>query len=106
MLFFMSGLGNCAYVPELFPTGVRLRGARVSSMAGRAASIAAPQAVIALFAYNGVAGVTLTLVAMLVVQAIIVATLGFETTSRPIGSQFASRNPAQLAHEAAVVTAE
>jgi len=86
--YFSSTMGFCAYVPELFPTELRLRGSGISSMAGRAASIVAPQVVALLFASNGVAGVTLTLVGLLLFQAIVIVLLGVETTSRGLESQF------------------
>ena len=87
-LYFSSTMGFCAYVPELFPTELRLRGAGISSMAGRGASIVAPQVIALLVASNGVAGVTLTLVDLLVVQAIVIGLLGVETTSRSLENQF------------------
>lgn len=80
-MYFCGTLGFSAYVPELFPTGLRLRGCGVASVAGRAASIAAPQLVALLYAQGGgVMGVTLSLSGLLLVQAIVVGLFGKETT--------------------------
>jgi len=82
--YFVSTIGFSTYVPEIFPTALRLRGAGVCSMAGRAAAVAAPQACAALFSSGGVGAVTGALSAMLVVQALIIALFGVETTGRSL----------------------
>ena len=87
--YFGSTMGFSTYVPELFPTELRLRGTGVSSVAGRAASILAPQAVTVLYAYDGVNAVVYTLVAMLIAQAIVVAAFGIRTNRRALDTQFA-----------------
>lgn len=80
-MYFCGTLGFSAYVPELFPTGLRLRGCGVASVAGRAASIAAPQLVALLYAQGGgVMGVTLSLSGLLLVQALVVGVFGKETS--------------------------
>ncbi|WP_213958927.1 MULTISPECIES: MFS transporter [unclassified Variovorax] len=88
-MYFGSTVGFSTYVPELFPTELRLRGTGISSVAGRAASIVAPQAVAALFAFGGVNAVTYTIVALLLAQAVIVGFLGLETTGRSLDTPFA-----------------
>ena len=87
-MYFGGTIGFSTYVPELFPTELRMRGTGISSVAGRGASILAPQAVALLYAYNGVAGVTLTLVGLFVVQAVGIALLGLDTTGRSLDSEF------------------
>ena len=84
VLFFGGAIGFSAYVPEIFPTELRLRDTAVSSVAGRAASIFAPPAMALLFAADGVRGVTLALVSLLVAQAVIVLALGVETHARTL----------------------
>lgn len=84
--YFTSTVGFSTYVPEIFPTEVRLRGAGIASVSGRAASIFAPQAVAALYAFNGVNGVTYTVICMIGAQAIIMALFGIETTRRSLDS--------------------
>lgn len=82
VLYFGGTIGFSTYVPEIFPTAVRLRGAGLSSMAGRAASVVAPQVVAILFAASGVMGVTQVLAVMLFLQAVIVLMLGPNVTAQ------------------------
>lgn len=88
-LYFGGTVGFSTYVPELFPTELRLRGTGLASSAGRGASILMPLTVGTLYSYNGVAGVTLALVGLVVVQAIVIGLLGFETTRRSLDGEFA-----------------
>jgi MFS transporter, putative metabolite:H+ symporter len=92
LIYFSAAMGYSAYVPELFPTELRLRGTGISSMAGRAASIVAPQLVAVLFAANGVTAVTLVLVGLFLIQAVVIGLFGVETNSRSLESQFAARS--------------
>lgn len=87
-MYVGGAIGFSTYVPELFPTELRLRGCGISSVAGRAASVLAPLAVGSLFAWHGVQGVTLTLVGLFVLQVIVVAVLGFETTGHKLDDEF------------------
>ncbi|MES2263809.1 MAG: MFS transporter [Pseudomonadota bacterium] len=87
-LYFGGTISFSTYVPELFPTELRLRGTGLSSAAGRAASIMAPAAVAVLYAGNGVGGVTLALVGLLLAQACVIAVLGTNTSSRSLESGF------------------
>lgn len=85
-LYIGGTIGFSTYLPELFPTEVRLRGAALCSAAGRAASIAMPLGVAALFTLHGVEGVTLTMVGLIMLQAVVVGVLGIETTRRSLDS--------------------
>jgi putative MFS transporter len=88
-LYFCGALGFSAYVPELFPTELRLRGCGIASVAGRAGSIVAPQLVSVLYAYGGgVKAVTLALIGLLLLQAAIVGSFGKETTNRSLDDRF------------------
>jgi MFS transporter, putative metabolite:H+ symporter len=86
--YFGSTMGFSTYVPELFPTELRLRGSGISSVAGRATAILAPQAVVALFSFNGVNAVVYTVIGLLLFQAVFVVMLGHETTRRSLDEQF------------------
>ncbi|WP_213958799.1 MULTISPECIES: MFS transporter [unclassified Variovorax] len=88
--YFGSTMGFSTYVPEIFPTQVRLRGAGIASVSGRAASIFAPQAVAVLYAFNGVNGVIFTVMALGIAQAVILSIFGIETTRRSLESEFVS----------------
>ena len=70
------------YIPELFPTEVRLRASGITNMFGRSAAVVVPPLVVILFTRNGVAGVLAFMVALTVIQIIVVATLGIEPKSR------------------------
>jgi putative MFS transporter len=72
------------YVPELFPTRLRLRGAGLSNTVGRAVSIGIPYAVAASFMRFGIAGVLTLIVGTLLAQALIVALIGTETKRRSL----------------------
>lgn len=100
--YFGGTVGFSTYVPELFPTEVRLRGTGISSVSGRAASIFAPQAVAALYAYNGVNAVVFTVIGLGIVQMIVVAIFGIETTRRSLESPYVE--PHDVRDESAPLT--
>lgn len=66
------------YIPELFPTEVRLRGVGICNAAGRSASIIVPLLVGPIFSQYGVSGVLTMMGAALIVMILVVATLGVE----------------------------
>ena len=72
------------YIPELFPTEIRLRGAGLCNTFGRGATIVTPFIVIALFGAGGIAAVLALMVALLVLQIVVVALFGIEPANRPL----------------------
>jgi putative MFS transporter len=70
------------YTPELFPTEVRLRANGICNTLGRAATIASPYLVVALFTGYGVGGVLALMIALLLVQIVVVAAWGIEPAKR------------------------
>ena len=87
LTFFMGvmiGAGWALYVPEQFPTELRMRGAAVCNTAGRVVSIFMPYAVVGLFTAYGVSGVVFTLSGFLFVTALVIAALGIETRNRTL----------------------
>jgi MFS transporter, putative metabolite:H+ symporter len=72
------------YVAELFPTRYRLRGTAVCATAGRVATALVQLAVVAIFAWQGLMGVLLTLAGSLVFQAIVFLLFGIETKGRAL----------------------
>ncbi len=72
------------YIPELFPTDIRMRGAGFCNTVGRLATILTPYLVVAIFNGYGVMGVVLMLGASLALQIIFVGLLGLETRRRPL----------------------
>ncbi|MFM0167746.1 MFS transporter [Paraburkholderia sediminicola] len=85
-IYVLSSFSVATYVPELFPTELRLRGSGVSNTVGRAVSIAVPYAVAWAFTGFGIAGVLTLIVGTLLVQALIVGVLGTETRKRSLES--------------------
>ena len=67
------------YIPELFPTEIRLRASGICNTFGRAATIATPYVVVALFNQHGISGVLIFMISLLVLQIVAVARWGIET---------------------------
>jgi putative MFS transporter len=72
------------YIPELFPTEVRLRASGIVNTLGRGATIVTPFLVVMLFEARGVAGVMALMIGMLVVQIVTVSALGIEPRARSL----------------------
>jgi MFS transporter, putative metabolite:H+ symporter len=72
------------YIPELFPTEVRLRASGIVNTLGRGATIVTPFLVVMLFEARGVAGVMALMIGMLVVQIVTVWALGIEPRARSL----------------------
>lgn len=72
------------YVPELFPTDVRMRAAGICNTAGRAATMITPFFVVALLRSYGIAGVLGMIIGLLVVQIIVVWLFGAEPRKRSL----------------------
>lgn len=66
------------YIPELFPTEVRMRAAGICNTFGRGATILTPFIVVALFRAYRVMGVVGFLIALLIVQIFVVLRFGVE----------------------------
>jgi MFS transporter, putative metabolite:H+ symporter len=78
-LYILACLAFAIYVPELFPTEVRMRGVGFCNMAGRAMVIVTQFLVVPLFEYAGVMGVILMMSSFLALATIVVAFFGIET---------------------------
>ena len=70
------------YIPELFPTEVRLRASGICNTFGRGATIVTPFIVVRLFADNGVLGVVALMVGLLALLIATVLALGIEPSRR------------------------
>ena len=70
------------YVPELFPTEVRLRGSGICNTFGRGATIGTPFLVVMLYTDHGVTGVLALMVALLLLQIIVVGIFGIESSKQ------------------------
>ncbi|ALM82455.1 MFS transporter [Bordetella sp. N] len=84
LTYLMVALGVATYIPELFPTGNRMRANGVASATGRIAGIFAPQAAVLLYATGGIQQVLLVIIAALLLMAVVLALFGTETNQRSL----------------------
>ena len=84
LIYFMVAVIVAGYVPELFPTAVRMRGNGICGTVGRLTTIFVPFGVVALFKEGGVASVVLGISGALVVQALLAWTYKTETNGRSL----------------------
>jgi len=70
------------YIPELFPTEVRLRASGICNTFGRAATILTPFLAVALFRSYGIRGVLSLMIGLLLVQIVVVLRFGIEPKKR------------------------
>ena len=88
------------YVPELFPTDVRMRAAGICNTAGRAATMITPFFVVALLRSYGIAGVLGMIIGLLVVQIIVVLLFGVEPRKRSLEEMDSEASLAALRSQA------
>jgi putative MFS transporter len=81
-IYILVALLFAIYIPELFPTEVRMRAAGICNTFGRGAVIFMSFVVVALFRSHGVGGVLVFMIALLVVEILFVLTLGVEPKKR------------------------
>jgi putative MFS transporter len=72
------------YIPELFPTEVRLRASGICNTFGRGATIVTPFLVVKLFTDFGVGGVLALMIGLLLILILTVAGLGIEPRRRSL----------------------
>ena len=107
-LYVLVAVAWSMYVPELFPTAIRMRGAGFCNTLGRGFTILAPQVGALLYNAFGLAGVVGYVVALLVLQVVVVMLLGIETRGRSLealSSPYALWLAAKSRKEAALVGA-
>lgn len=81
-IYVLVALLFAVYIPELFPTEIRLRASGICNTFGRGAVIFTSFIVVALFKARGVGGVLVFMIALLVVEILVVLTLGVEPKKR------------------------
>lgn len=98
-IYVLTALLFGIYIPELFPTEIRLRASGICNTFGRAATIGTPFLVVLLFQRYGVAGVLALMITLLVLQIAAVAGWGIETRGRTLEdvAADAARSPLPLA---------
>ena len=83
-IFVLMALLFGIYIPELFPTELRLRAAGICNTFGRGATIVTPFIVIYLFDTHGVAGVTVIMEILLAILALVLVIFGVEPAKRSL----------------------
>jgi putative MFS transporter len=82
--YALVAAGFGLYLPELFPTRLRLRGVSVANCVGRLSGAGIQFVIVALFTSYGVTAVAAFLVSALLIQALALAVLGRETKGRAL----------------------
>jgi putative MFS transporter len=84
LIYFLVSVVIAGYVPELFPTAVRMRGNAIASTVGRLTTIFVPFAVVALYDAGGVSAVLFGISVALLCQAIVAFRYNRETNGRSL----------------------
>jgi putative MFS transporter len=83
-IYLLIAVGWSLYVPELFPTDLRMRGTGVCNTVGRATTIVTPYLVVLAFGLYGIAGVLAFVAAIMLLVCVLVFVYGTETTNRSL----------------------
>jgi putative MFS transporter len=83
-MYLLAALGLASYVPELFPTAYRLRGAGVCMTAGRAAGAVVPFFTAWAYPRGGVALILEAFCGLLLFQALVILLFGIRTENRSL----------------------
>jgi putative MFS transporter len=78
LIYMNSVSGFAMFVPEMFPTDIRLRCTGICNTVGRIVGSAVPVIVVSLYASHGLAGVVALMVGFLLTQVVVVGWLGVE----------------------------
>jgi len=81
-IYILVTLLFAIYIPELFPTEIRMRASGICNTLGRGATILTPFIVVALFRSYNVGGVLAFMIALLIVQIVVVLIFGVEPKKR------------------------
>jgi putative MFS transporter len=83
-LYLLVALGLASYVPELFPTAYRMRGAGVCMTAGRAAAAIVPVFTVWAYQRGGIVLILEAFCGLLLAQGLAVLLFGIDTENRPL----------------------
>jgi putative MFS transporter len=83
-VYSLVAITFAVYVPELFPTSVRMTGASLANACGRGANIIVPQVVAWMLPHGGSVTVFVFLSVLLVTQAVVIWILGVDTRFRSL----------------------
>ena len=93
-VYAMVAVAFALYVPESFPTDIRMRGTGFCNAAGRLMTIITPQIVPVIFVGAGVIGIVAALSGLLLIQAAAIAYFGIETRHRSLEALHPQRDDA------------
>lgn len=80
----ITSLAFAVYIPELFPTELRMRGSSLSAAVGRLASAGAQGGIVMIFGMGGIFGVTNFLIGLIVLQVLALLALGVNTRAQTL----------------------
>jgi putative MFS transporter len=83
-IYVLVALLFAIYIPELFPTEVRLRASGICNTVGRGATIATPFLVVSLFTDFGIRGVLTLMIGLLIALIAVVLLFGVESGKRSL----------------------
>jgi MFS transporter, putative metabolite:H+ symporter len=86
IMYLLVSITFGMYVPELFPTNIRLRGVGLANAFGRLASIGIPYLISYIVLFGNTKTVLLVISSFLILQAILVWYLGIETKRKSLES--------------------
>ncbi len=84
MIYILLAVAFAIYIPELFPTELRMRGTGICSVVGRVTTAGVQFVIIGLFTWGGVTAVVGTLSGLLLLLALVIGTFGIETARRSL----------------------
>ena len=99
-IYMLVAILFAVYIPELFPTEVRLRAAGICNTFGRGAIIFTSFIVVALFKSHGIGGVLAFMTGLLLVEIVVVLALGVEPKKRGLEEIEADRAVVPVPREA------
>jgi putative MFS transporter len=83
-IYVLVGVGFAIYIPELFPTDLRMRGNGFANTLGRIVAMLTPYAVVPVYMADGVGGVTGVISLLLAVMAASIWIVGIETRQKSL----------------------
>ena len=84
LTYSLCSIMFAVYIPELFPTALRMTGSSFANACGRMANIFAPQGIAWMIPHWGPSSVFSAMSALLVAQAVVVALFGEDTARRSL----------------------
>jgi putative MFS transporter len=81
-IYILVAMLFAIYIPELFPTDLRMRATGICNTVGRTATIFTPFLVVLLFRSYGIKGVVSLMISLLILQIFVVSLFGIESRHR------------------------